>query len=320
MTTGFGDRYRVNVRRTGQNPYSLSAYSVQVNGNLSNITTFDFATLPYSPYLFARNLAGQVQNFAKGKLFRYVHKQRGETIRDMIPVRVGDVGYMYDIPTGRLFGNKGTGAFSFGLDKIPILSDAVEIEYIEFSGTQYIDTGIMPTSTTGAQLDFNLTNKDYTRGLFGETGPSLFAGGGSFSLSPGLVEDDATIPAYIVAYGGYTITTISLPLNTRAIHHLNYMNSGTAGVQGYFTKTLGTSGALQGYNLWIGALNCGGWRNATYVAAGRLYSCKITNGTTLVRDFVPVRIGDTGYLYDRVSQSLFGNCGDGSFGLGPDVG
>lgn len=130
MTSGFGDRYKVDIRRTGQNTGLLSAYSVEVNGSLSNIGQIEYGTLTYSPYLFARNLAGEMQNGAKGKLFRYVHKQRGETIRDMIPVRVGDVGYMYDIPTGRLFGNKGTGAFSFGLDKIPILSDAVEIEYI----------------------------------------------------------------------------------------------------------------------------------------------------------------------------------------------
>lgn len=229
MTTGLTDRYKVDIRRTGQNANTISAYSAEVNGALSNITQYEYATMPYSPYLFARNLAGQMQNGAKGKLFRYTHKQRGETIRDMIPVRVGDVGYMYDIPTGRLFGNKGTGAFDFGLDKIPILSDAVEIDYIELSGTQYIDTGIMPTSTTGAQLDFTFTDANNVRGLFGETGPGLFAGGGSFALYPGIPSNNV-IPSYIVAYGGYTSETISLPINTRATHHLNYMNSGTAGV------------------------------------------------------------------------------------------
>lgn len=77
MTTGFGDRYKVDVRRTGQNYNTLSAYSAEVNGSLSNITQFEFATMPYSPYLFARNLAGEAQDFGKGKLFRYVHKQRG---------------------------------------------------------------------------------------------------------------------------------------------------------------------------------------------------------------------------------------------------
>lgn len=37
-------------------------------------------------------------------------------VRDLIPVRVGTVGYMYDRVTRNLFGNKGTGAFTIGPD------------------------------------------------------------------------------------------------------------------------------------------------------------------------------------------------------------
>ena len=36
---------------------------------------------------------------------------------ELIPVRVGTVGYMYDRVSGRLFGNSGTGAFVIGPDK-----------------------------------------------------------------------------------------------------------------------------------------------------------------------------------------------------------
>ena len=38
MTTGFGERYKVDIRRTGQNSNTVSAYSATVNGSLSNIT------------------------------------------------------------------------------------------------------------------------------------------------------------------------------------------------------------------------------------------------------------------------------------------
>ena len=54
--------------------------------------------------------------------------------------------------------------------------------------------------------------------------------------------------------------------------------------------------------------------------SGRFWGGQIWEGTTLVRDFVPCRIGTTGYLYDRVSQTLFSNIGTGDFTLGPDVG
>ena len=40
----------------------------------------------------------------------------------------------------------------------------------------------------------------------------------------------------------------------------------------------------------------------------------------LVRDYIAVRVGQVGYMYDRVSGELFGNANStGSFTLGPDV-
>jgi hypothetical protein len=35
-------------------------------------------------------------------------------------------------------------------------------------------------------------------------------------------------------------------------------------------------------------------------------------------DLIPVRVGNVGYMYDKVSGKLFGNVGTGSFILGPD--
>ena len=34
---------------------------------------------------------------------------------------------------------------------------------------------------------------------------------------------------------------------------------------------------------------------------------------------VPVRVGQVGYMYDKVSGEFFENKGSGNFGLGPDV-
>lgn len=51
---------------------------------------------------------------------------------------------------------------------------------------------------------------------------------------------------------------------------------------------------------------------------GRLYYLKFTKGGTVVCDLIPVRVGQVGYLYDKVSGNLFGNSGTGNFILGPD--
>ena len=51
---------------------------------------------------------------------------------------------------------------------------------------------------------------------------------------------------------------------------------------------------------------------------GRISSCKIYHSGVLVRDYIPVRKGTVGYMFDRVSGELFGNAGTGAFIIGPD--
>lgn len=50
----------------------------------------------------------------------------------------------------------------------------------------------------------------------------------------------------------------------------------------------------------------------------RIWKFSIVHGNVVVRDFIPVRVGTTGYMYDKVSGQLFGNEGTGEFILGPD--
>ena len=62
-----------------------------------------------------------------------------------------------------------------------------------------------------------------------------------------------------------------------------------------------------------------GTRTISYNVSARLYSLKwYRNGSPLF-DLVPVRIGQVGYMYDKVSKQLFGNAGTGDFVLGNDI-
>lgn len=56
-----------------------------------------------------------------------------------------------------------------------------------------------------------------------------------------------------------------------------------------------------------------------YPFIGRLYSLKAYIGGKLTFDLIPCRIGDVGYLYNKVSKSLLGNVNSNPFILGPDV-
>lgn len=65
------------------------------------------------------------------------------------------------------------------------------------------------------------------------------------------------------------------------------------------------------------------WVNLNHPSSGvQLYSYKVFKGSNtsgeLVQDFVPVRKNGVGYLYDKVSKRLFSNNGVGNFILGPD--
>ena len=72
---------------------------------------------PYIIYLFATNNKGVLSDGCNFKFRNAVIKNNDTLVRDFIPVRVGNVGYMYDKVSGQLFGNSGTGSFILGPDK-----------------------------------------------------------------------------------------------------------------------------------------------------------------------------------------------------------
>lgn len=75
--------------------------------------------LIYPYFLFAANMAGKPYYATSYLRIRYfkLWDRNDNLVRDMIPVRVGVTGYMYDRVTQKMFGNKGTGQFIIGPDK-----------------------------------------------------------------------------------------------------------------------------------------------------------------------------------------------------------
>lgn len=77
-----------------------------------SVSVGNFTDNDLNLFLFACNQAGTVSLFSK---IQVMSVQIGERSK-LIPVRVGNVGYMYDEVRGILLGNAGTGAFTFGDD------------------------------------------------------------------------------------------------------------------------------------------------------------------------------------------------------------
>lgn len=64
----------------------------------------------------------------------------------------------------------------------------------------------------------------------------------------------------------------------------------------------------------FGLNNAGGM----IVRGSKIGDTYIKKGTIEI-DWIPVRVGMVGYMYDRVSGQLFANAGTGNFILGPDI-
>lgn len=86
-----------------------------------------------SLYLFARhNLENDTPGIAADcRMSAFQHWRNGILVRDFIPVRKGNIGYMYDRVSGKLFGNQGTDEFVLGPD------------IIDYTAKDYIQDGLV---------------------------------------------------------------------------------------------------------------------------------------------------------------------------------
>lgn len=89
------------------------------NGTLSNEFTMSGSALNrnYPIRFFGGSYANKLDDLASIRMWKFSIIHGSNLVRDYIPVRVGQVGYMYDKVSGQLFGNAGTGNFTLGSDK-----------------------------------------------------------------------------------------------------------------------------------------------------------------------------------------------------------
>ena len=184
-----------------------------------------------------------------------------------------------------------------------------EVEFLESSGTQYIDTGIVPT-TTKTEITFSTPTpppSGYMCGSFNANKnryyPAAFSGSSTRYID---LKNAAN-------------TVISQYTNDGNVHTVAYNATGGACYfDGAAAGTLDTTTLTASNPIYLFCTSTS--TGASGLVSGRIYSCKIydANGN-LLRDYIPVRKGTVGYLYDRVSGKLFGNAGTGDFVLGQDV-
>lgn len=187
-----------------------------------------------------------------------------------------------------------------------------EIEYLQSTGTQYINTGIKPTTNfkceIKAQYVKNNNGFDTMVGCYDGT---------NYGVALGLQSTSGGNKLYIQFGGGSSFAASNVTTTTALHTFITQLSNNTLSISVDGTANTATySGSLPNMNLFLFARNkatIGNFANA------KIYYCKIWNGGNLVFDAIPVRVGTTGYMYDRVSRQLLGNVGSGDFALGGDI-
>ena len=185
----------------------------------------------------------------------------------------------------------------------------VELEYVESSGSQWVDTGVYPGGSTRVTADVEILKSTSVSGIFGGRSGDQNSGG-RFSLW-------AIDQVFRTDYGT-SATQVQVPADGR--HAIDKSGPVTT-IDGTTVQVEQASFSSAG-SLYLFTNNEGSAGPDSRGASMRLYSCSVSqDGTAPSREFIPARRESDGAvgLYDRIGAKFYGNVGSGAFVAGPDV-
>lgn len=260
-------------------------------------------------FLCACNQGGTASYFGSMKVWECQIYDNGNLVRNFIPCMnsSGEVG-LYDLVNGTFYGNAGTGTF-YGVESRKLPNGFTQLEYIESTGKQYVDTGYKPNQDTKVVMDVQSVSSNPN-----ETGTSFFgARTSSSSKCYGVYWHRNNVTYYSFYNAGYTQSASELLTERLAVTQ----DKNVTTVKDIIIER--TYAAFQcDYNLYLFTMNNGG--TAQYFGLIRVYGCKIYDNGTLIRDYVPCTnaSGVVG-LYDMVNAVFYADAAGGTFTAGAEV-
>lgn len=319
-TLGAGRRYIAETNFLN----NLKANIYIDNSLVASKDLTEFKPIPtYSVFLFGTNNNGSNNSPWIGKIYRAKISEGDKIIHDYIPM-IDPIGrpLMYDIIEKKAhYTNNLSNNFIIPKNiEIPYVNKDYNLPagytrcvYLQSDDKQYINTGIVPNDETGLSIKGELMSINTTE-----------------AIMAGSIEDTAgcrCTPLYFInatngqmVYNWNTSSGVilynrtpdrefysSLNLyNNRYVYysskHINYLNT--------LSKTLGNF--VQ--PIWLFTYNSRGSYNSDYGNwQGKIFRAQITQGDTLVRDFVPcLDENKKPCMFDLISQTPFYNQGTGN--------
>lgn len=281
----------------------LNKNIITVNDTSATVTEQTFIG-QYPISLFAVNIGGTVGYYTTMKLYSCTIYDNDVLIRDYIPVLDKDgVACLYDKVTNKLYYNSGTGSFIAGYKYE--YEPETELVFLESDGASYIDTGFKPNQDTRVVIDYEILDTN--------TAEAHISSARTSGSTPLWTLYSTSALKLVTRYGTGAIQTLTSP--TGAGRYLFDKNKNILSIDGIQVNEVAYETFSVTSTLTIFARNDGTAVNA--YNKGRLYSYKLYDNDTLIRDYIPKADAQgTPALFDKVSGTYYYNQGTGTFGAG----
>lgn len=204
--------------------------------------------------------------------------------------------------------------FEEGTSLVKMTDKYVELEYIQSSGSQYIDTGYIPNVNSVFFGKFMHTEHVVDTPLYGVR-TSNYGNSYTFWAHPSEYSAAGKNTAIFNGYQyqfpiGYSEGTIETFYCSKSILQSNNQ----------IHKYTASSGSPNLSLIIFGLSNGGSIDSRKFI--GRMYEFTILEGSSLVRNFVPAKRKSDNVIgmYDTVNRQFYTNSGSGSFTAGPEKG
>lgn len=241
------------------------------------------------------------------KLYSFKVYENDSLIRNFKPcIDPNGVYCLYELVEGKYYYNQGTGEFR-GDGWMP-----TQLEYIESTGIQYIDTGFIPNQDTTVEMRVNIPEVVDQKWLFGSNN----SGTEGFSLFIFNPSHTYILFRYGTDGGDYSDpelqNIVGLDITIKADKNTLYYDNRV--IESLEEQTFNCNNPL-----FLLAVNRYGSVDERMYSC-KLYGTKIYDNGTLIRDYIPaLDENNVAALWDKVSQAFFYNQGTGSFTAGPVV-
>jgi hypothetical protein len=201
-------------------------------------------------------------------------------------------------------------------------NDYEELQYIEGTGTQWIDTEYLVNSSNILKLKYKLDamptdtaigNRWWACGIGGASGIGFHVGLGNGNSSTYPFTFARGISDYTTNVYGSLNTRYKWELDMQSLLYRVWSNNGDLLVSQSFTAQTPTQQQTMPLFRWRSYSNSG------YIFGMRIYRMQLFNDSSIIIDMIPAKRKNDGVIgmYDIVRKKFYTNAGSGTFVAGP---